>query len=111
VYWMQSWADWLFFEHPRRAGETYLQHLFQASRISVMLLGAALAAAVHGVVPRAFECTASNAARRIVRDVDTRLADGTGGHGGYAQDGEAFQAGGGSPAKSEHTVDGGGKRA
>jgi hypothetical protein len=52
----------IFTEHPHATGETYFEHQRVASSIGVQLLGAGLAALVHGVFPFLFVTTAG---RRI----------------------------------------------
>jgi len=49
----------IFLEHPRSVDENYFQHAAFASKFSLQLFGAALAAAVHAVIPCLFEKTAS----------------------------------------------------
>lgn len=51
--------DSLFLKHPRSVGETYLQHARVALGFGGMLFTAALACAVHAVVPGIFQRTAS----------------------------------------------------
>lgn len=50
-----------FLAHPDAAGETYFEHMAFALCFSGRLFRAAFAAALHGVVPAAFETTASTA--------------------------------------------------
>ena len=49
-----------FTAHPRSVGETYGEHFAHAMGFSLALLRAALACAVHAVLPFAFEKTASD---------------------------------------------------
>lgn len=49
----------LFTDHPRSVDETYFEHMQFAAGFSARLFGAALAAAVHAVLPFLFERTAS----------------------------------------------------
>ena len=58
----------LFLDHPATVDETYGEHARFAAGFSLRLFGAALAAAVHAVIPCLFEKTAS----RIVADLYTR---------------------------------------
>lgn len=51
--------DRLFLDHPRSVDETYLEHFAFATRFSLTLFAAALAALVHAFVPALFERTAS----------------------------------------------------
>ena len=55
----------IFTEHPRAVGETYFQHQRVAFGFAFTLLGAGLAAAVHGLVPSLFETTGSRAVARL----------------------------------------------
>lgn len=55
----------LFLAHPNSVDETYGEHARFAAGFSLRLFGAACAAAVHAVLPFAFEKTAS----RIVADL------------------------------------------
>lgn len=58
----------VFLDHPQSVDETYLEHAAFAGKFSLRLFGAALAAAVHAVIPCLFEKTAS----RIVADLYAR---------------------------------------
>lgn len=58
-----------FIEHPASVNETYFQHMRFASGFAVMLLGAALAAFVHAIIPPLFETTAS----RLIRKLHARM--------------------------------------
>ena len=49
----------LFLAHPHAAGESYFEHMAFAFRFSGRLFKASCAAFIHGVVPDAFETTAS----------------------------------------------------
>ena len=49
----------LFVEHPNSVGESYLMHMFQASRFAVRLLLAGLVCLIHAVLPFLFVKTAS----------------------------------------------------
>ncbi len=51
--------DRIFLEHPRHVDESYLEHAAFAGKFSATLLLAAMAAAVHAVIPCLFEKTAS----------------------------------------------------
>jgi len=50
----------LFTRHPASVGESYLEHLFAAGGFTVSLFLAALACAVHALLPFLFERTASS---------------------------------------------------
>ncbi len=49
----------VFLAHPQAVNETYLQHLRFATWFALKLLWAAIAAAIHAVVPSCHEKTAS----------------------------------------------------
>ena len=51
----------LFREHPESVGESYLEHLFQASYFGVRMLVAGLACLVHAVLPCLFKTTGRSA--------------------------------------------------
>lgn len=57
--------DRLFLAHPRRVGETYLEHLAAAAGFAVALLVAGLACLTHALIPALFERTASQAVARL----------------------------------------------
>ncbi len=62
--------DRIFASHPRALGEDYFTHQRAAFSYAASLLGAAIAAAVHGVFPCLFETTGS----RIVARLHGRMA-------------------------------------
>jgi hypothetical protein len=62
----------LFTEHPRQAGETYVQHAGQALAISAKLLCASLAAGIHAVLPFLFSSTASTICAEVCASVARR---------------------------------------
>lgn len=62
----------LFLDHPAAVDESYLEHARFASGFSGWLLLAGLAAAVHAVLPFAFETTASRIIRRLHARIENR---------------------------------------
>ncbi len=68
---MKRTLDAALFDHPASVGETYLEHLRFAAGFGLMLIGAGLAAMVHGILPCAFEKTASN----VVKELYPRVAN------------------------------------
>ena len=64
--------DAVFFAHPRSVGESYFEHMGVALRIAFILLGASLAAVIHGLVPCLFKTTASQTIIRLYDRVSTR---------------------------------------
>ena len=61
----------VFLDHPRSVEESYFEHARFAGMFSLKLFGAALAAAVHAVIPCLFEKTAS----RMIADMYARTHD------------------------------------
>ena len=59
----------VFTEHPKTVGESWVRHARFALSASGLLARAALAAAIHAVVPALFETTAS----RIVDELHARI--------------------------------------
>ena len=59
----------VFTKHPASVGESWAEHARLALSTSGLLAGAALAAAVHAVVPALFETTAS----RTVDELHARV--------------------------------------
>ena len=55
----------VFTKHPASVGESWAEHARLALLTSGLLAGAALAAAVHAVVPALFETTASHTIDRL----------------------------------------------
>ena len=54
-----------FTEHPRSAGESYVQHMRVAFGIGRQLMGASMAAFVHGVLPMTNTTRASDKIRAL----------------------------------------------
>jgi Family of unknown function (DUF6356) len=55
----------MFVAHPESVGESYSQHFGVAAGFGLALIGAGLAALIHGLVPGLFEKTASTTIRRL----------------------------------------------
>ena len=62
-----------FADHPASVGETYGQHLATAWGFAFALLGAGTACLLHGLLPFAFEHTASDTVRRLEARMTTRM--------------------------------------
>jgi hypothetical protein len=62
----------LFTDHPSSVNETYLEHARFAGGFAFWLIVAGLAAAVHAVLPFAFETTASRILRRLHQRIESR---------------------------------------
>ena len=62
----------LFLSHPASAGENYFQHQRVALSFALPLLGAALAALVHAVIPGLCETMAGDAIRRLHQRLEKR---------------------------------------
>ena len=57
--------DRLFFAHPRSLGMSWAGHGAGAIKVGVQLIGAGLAAIVHGLIPGVFGGTASGTVTRV----------------------------------------------
>jgi hypothetical protein len=62
----------LFLDHPRSVDESYFEHLLFAGGFALRLLGAAVAALVHALVPCLFEKTASNMIAKMYAKTSNR---------------------------------------
>jgi hypothetical protein len=82
--------DRLFTDHPRAVNESYGEHMGFAFGFGLRLLGAALAAFVHGLVPALFETTASTAVLAMNDEIRARRAQMA---GGRARLGESLNRG------------------
>ena len=59
----------LFREHPESVGESYLEHLFQASYFGVRMLVAGFACLVHAILPCLFKTTG----RKAISELHTKM--------------------------------------
>jgi hypothetical protein len=66
--------DDLFLAHPHAAGESYFEHMCFAFRFGWRLFKASAAAFAHGVVPQAFETTASTTVLAMGDELRARRA-------------------------------------
>jgi len=57
--------DRLFFEHPRSLGMSWAEHGGGAAKVGFQLIGAGIAALIHGAIPGIFGETASSTVIRI----------------------------------------------
>ena len=64
----------LFTKHPSSVDETYGEHFVFATTTGFRLLGAGAAAVIHGVLPFAFETTASRMMKQLHDDLSNRRA-------------------------------------
>jgi len=64
----------LMTRHPRAVGETYGEHLAVAWSIAAALMAAGIACLIHGLLPFAFETTASRAVARLHNRISQRAA-------------------------------------
>jgi hypothetical protein len=55
----------LFVDHPKTVGETYFQHLRQASSFSFHMITGGVACFLHGLLPFMFERTGSDQIRTL----------------------------------------------
>lgn len=60
-----SLVDRMFFEHPRSVGMSWAGHGAGAAKVGFQLIGAGLAALIHGAIPGIFGETASKTVIRI----------------------------------------------
>tara|TARA_Y100000817_G_C16451964_1_gene365416 strand:+ start:158 stop:406 length:249 start_codon:yes stop_codon:yes gene_type:complete len=66
----------IFTEHPHSIGETYFEHLICAAGYGLKMIFVGFAAIIHSVFPFLFETTASDLAKEITGDVDSRKDEG-----------------------------------
>jgi hypothetical protein len=59
----------LFREHPESVGESYLEHLFQASYFGMRMLIAGLACLVHAILP----CLFKTVGRTAISELHTKM--------------------------------------
>ena len=59
----------LFRDHPESVGETYLEHLFQASYFGGCMLIAGLACLIHALIPCLFKTTGRN----VIADLHSKM--------------------------------------
>lgn len=64
----------LFLRHPRAAGESYRAHQRAAMGFAKDLFKAAVACALHSLVPAVFQTTGSAAVARLHREMSARNA-------------------------------------
>lgn len=69
-----------FTEHPHATGETYGEHMGVAFGVSRQLAGAAVAAFVHGLVPRFHTTTASDRIRALASCLERHDREGLRSH-------------------------------
>lgn len=69
---MSNWFHKTFKAHPESIDESWLEHSQVAFRISGRLFVASLQALIHGVCPRFFECSASEAIKALHADISVR---------------------------------------
>ena len=62
----------IFTEHPHSLGESYLEHLICAAGYGLRMIFAGFAAIIHSIFPFLFETTASDLAKEITGNVDSR---------------------------------------
>jgi hypothetical protein len=69
---MHAMLDRWFLAHPRSVDESYPRHAAIALRVAARLIGAGLAAMVHGILPCLFETTASRAIKALHNEIAAR---------------------------------------
>lgn len=63
---LPSLGNWLFLEHPKENGETYIQHLRGTLMMWLRLLFALMVLGIHAVLPGLFRKTTSNILREAL---------------------------------------------
>jgi hypothetical protein len=63
-----------FGDHPKHAGESYLQHLFFTLKMVVVMLFTSIALLIHGFFPFVFTKTASNNFKNMNNKLQERVA-------------------------------------
>ncbi len=66
------WQRW-FLDHPASVDETYLEHMRFAFGFAFWLFVAALAAALHAIVPALCKTTASDILKRLHARITSRV--------------------------------------
>ncbi|MDO7844490.1 DUF6356 family protein [Sphingomonas immobilis] len=64
----------LFLDHPASVGESYGEHFGVATRTGMTMIGAGLAALVHGLLPFAFKTTGSRTIIRLHTEIAQKRA-------------------------------------
>jgi hypothetical protein len=64
----------LFLDHPASVGESYAEHFGVATRFGAIMIGAGVAAVLHGVLPFAFKTTGSRTIVRLHREIAAKRA-------------------------------------
>jgi hypothetical protein len=62
-------VDRLLFEHPRSLGMSWARHGSGAFKVGFQLIGAGIAAIIHGVIPGVFGETASGTVTRVYEHI------------------------------------------
>lgn len=68
-------VDKAFLEHPREAGETYLQHLWFTLKMTLRLAYSAVVLLIHGICPILFTRTASSQMETIYAIMRSRIPE------------------------------------
>lgn len=63
-----------FGDHPKHAGESYLQHLFFTLKMVVVMFFTSIALLIHGIFPFVFTKTASNNFKNMNNKLQERVA-------------------------------------
>lgn len=69
--------DRLFLEHPRSLGMSWAGHGSGAFKVGIQLIGAGLAAIIHGLIPGIFGETASGTVTRVYEHIQRTRGDPT----------------------------------
>lgn len=71
-----------FTAHPASVDETYGEHFVFAGRFGLKLIGAGIAACLHGLLPFLFKTTASRTVQEMARKTSARAGTPKGAAGG-----------------------------
>tara|TARA_B100001113_G_scaffold328385_1_gene302557 strand:- start:108 stop:329 length:222 start_codon:yes stop_codon:yes gene_type:complete len=62
----------LFTSHPKAVGETYFQHQRCAAKYGIKMIFSGVAAIIHSIFPFLFETAASDCAKSINKEIESR---------------------------------------
>jgi hypothetical protein len=69
---MRNTFERLFLQHPREVKESYLEHATAASSYGFRLLGAAMAAFTHALIPGLCKTAASDCVKEMAAELNGR---------------------------------------
>ncbi len=80
---LRTKVEYIFTEHPREAGETYMQHLWFTVCMASRIILCGIALLIHGVFPFSLKRTTSKQMQHIYRILQTRLPERPGNDAGF----------------------------